>query len=132
MELNRGLDSEPAASIEVTTESGRVIDINNLPGKVKMELIMEGEIDVDRFVTPANMPGKKLAELRAAHKSRLDEAMKAMVESKNEFATGDFVLYKDITYEVLKTDEERGVLIERKKDGKVKSVWVHHSKVAKG
>lgn len=132
MELNRGLDPDPAASIEVSTESGRIIDINNIPGKVKQELIQEGELDVDRFIMPANMPGKKLKELREAHRQRLEDSMKQLTTTANEFKVGDFILYKDLTYEVLKTDDEKGVMFEMKKPKGKKYVWVHHSKVAKG
>lgn len=127
--MGENLLDDPYAMVEVKTASGNTIDINNLPGKTKMELIQSGELDIDRFVTPPNMPGKKLKELRLAHR----EQMKGILDKvKNEFQVGDMVNYKEKSYEVQKVDPLKGVLLTMKKGGELKDVWVSHTKVEKG
>lgn len=111
----------------VATESGQEIDLNNLPGTTKVRLIQEGEMKIDAFIAPANLPGKKLQELRERHRESMEAALKKD-SIPNEFQVGEMITFKGKVYEVLKVDSDRGVVIERKG----KEVWVHHSKVTKG
>ena len=111
-----------------TTKSGQEIDMNNCPGTKKVELVQSGEMGVDQFVLPANMPGSKLKELREANRDRMEKFLTKEPAEPNQFQVGDFVQYQEESYEVFKTDPVKGVLIE--KEGK--KVWVKASAVEKG
>lgn len=78
-------------------------DVANMPGRLKYQLIKSGEMSVDRFITPPNMPGKKLKELRDAHRARIEEQFGLMesLQETNPYKVGDMVTYKDLVVEVL-------------------------------
>lgn len=125
MANEKDMDDEPV-SLELKTDSG-VYDANNISGRRKADLILRGELSVDDFVAPANMPGKKLMELRNRHRTGIEAQIKEMTkELVNTFEVGSLVKYKKNITEILATDPERGVQL-RTHEGKVK--WVHHSKV---
>lgn len=119
-------DDEPA-TVMVGTESGRRYDVNNLSGAAKARLVMEGEMEPDSMLAPANMPGKKLKELRARHNSSIQDSITKITEGMtNPFSKGDFVEYHKYVTEVLDTDAVKGVLVRKREGGKK---WIHHSKV---
>ena len=123
-------DPNSPTSILTATKDGYPIDLQNVPGMTKIRLIKEGQMDIDRFVMPPNMPGKKLVILRQAHREKM-EAQIAEIDKKeadkNPYKVGDMISYKENTYEVLKVDGER---VQISKDDK--EVWVKHTKVEKG
>ena len=126
-------EDAPASMVTRTLRSNSDIDLNNLSGKTRMQLIDTGELASTSFTMPANMPGRKLAEIKEAQKQRTEEAMEKYKKSKEEespnpYNTGDFIEYKEASYEVLGTDAKKGVLIEKGD----KQIWVHQSKVVKG
>lgn len=118
-------DEETPASVMVKTPEGRVIDINNISGLAKAKLIMEGEFTQDQFTTPDNMPGKKLAALRASKNVNIQKGIDEISkDKKNKFKVGDIVRFKNNVSEVLEIDDNR-VKIARV-DGKI--IWIHHTK----
>lgn len=117
-------EDQESPSVIVKTSNGGIYDINNISGRRKLELIKDGEMGIDEFIAPDNMPGKKLKELRDAHRSNLGNALKQ--GEANTFKTGDLVQFKGVATEVTKVDPDKGLLIT-KKDGT--KAWVHHSKV---
>jgi hypothetical protein len=111
----------------VKTKEGNV-DLNNLPGSRRLELIESGEMNIDQFITPANMPGSKLKELRGKYRQQMESRIKKGPDDVEVlYAPGDFVNYKDSSYEVIRTDPKRGLLIDR--EGQ--KVWVISNKVSK-
>jgi hypothetical protein len=120
-------DPEVPASAMVRTSSGRY-DIHNITGVRKAQLIMEGEVDSDVFISPPNVTGAKLKELRDAHNATMDKAIQNISDVKNEYKKGDLVKYHNIVVEVLDVHDTRGVKITKREGGKV---WVHQSKVEK-
>ena len=108
-------------------------DIQNLPGATKIRLIKQGHLSIDNFMTPPNMPGKKLAELRKAHRERVEEQMAVLDASKggidNPYSVGDIVEYKGSSYEVL---EIKDLKIKIYSEEKGKNVFVPAVMVTKG
>lgn len=121
--VEAGYDDGPT-SIEVRTVSGDIIDINNLPGVKRKELVANGELDADKLITPANMPGAKLKAMRDAHKAKQEGKTEHLTE--NPFVKGDMVIFRNLQVKVLVSDPVKGVRI-RAKDGK--KVWVSHTSV---
>lgn len=122
-------NEDPSAENLTQTNSGDLIDMNNLPGKKRLTLVAEGELAVEQFVSPANMPGKKLKEMR----DRFAETFKSQVDRAggvpiDEYKPGSLFEYKDGVYEVLAVDPVKGLKIAREYDGKLKNVWVNPSK----
>ena len=120
------------ATNEATTKDGRRIDLNNLPGKVKQDLIEKGVIEENRFYTPPNLPGKKLKEYREQRGIVAEGEPKPGVDAPNPFVKGDIVIYKGKTVEVSEVDERRVMIEYETETGKEKKVWVHWTKVDKG
>lgn len=123
-------DSEATGSMVVESASGVKYDVSNISGARKRQLIMDGEIGIDVFVSPPNMPGKKLAAMRAAHaasvQSGIDGEVKKAKIKVNPFATGDLVEHKGHVSEVLEVTD-KGVLKLIGKKGQKK--MVHFTKV---
>jgi hypothetical protein len=141
-------DANNPVSVLTQTLNGRVIDMSNLPGAVKIKMIQEGEMGVDAFATPPNMPGHKLRKIREAHRAAMEVVLSKNKEEEDELSeeekaelekaekinweVGDYVTFQDKVYEVLKTRSD-AVLIEiPNKKGKMSKTWVHRAKVTKG
>src|SRR3990170_4044498 len=121
------VEQDEPASVLIDTESKDKIDINNISGKRKARLVMEGEISIDNFLLPSNMPGKQLKELRDRHRSAFDSGIKRLTkDAPNTYQVGELVKYRESVSEVLEVDSNKGVKI-RKREGGTK--WVHHTKV---
>lgn len=122
-------EQESPASSMVKTEAGYDIDVNNIPGKRKTQMIMDGELTIDEFNTPPNMPGKKLKALRDAANEKHDKNVEAVSKRKkdsskdNPYQLGDMVKYGNTSSEVKECDPKRGVKII-KADGSL-SKWIH-------
>jgi hypothetical protein len=113
----------PTASL-TSTKSGLEIDLMNLTGSLKLGLIRNGEMDVDQFITPANMTGKKLQALRAKHR----EKMAGLVDlNKPDFKVGEMVTYKDNIHEVLKVRSDAVLLVVNSR-----KYWIPLDRVKKG
>ena len=119
-------DEDAPASVLVKTAKGGQYDINNISGAAKKKLIRAGEIEEDAFNTPDNMPGKKLAELRA--RKREETKDNGHPDIPNPYHEGQLVQYREYVSEVVEVDEKKGVKI-RKREGGI-SKWIHHSKVS--
>jgi hypothetical protein len=120
------IDSD-TASIEVQTPSGDKFDINNISGKRKALLVMEGQIKADAFVAPPNVGGKKLRQLRESHNQNIENRIAEMNDSTdNPYKIGNLVEHKGVVLEVQKIHPEKGVLLPKAEGGKM---WVHHTKV---
>lgn len=108
-------------------------DIQNLPGATKMRLIKQGHLSIDNFMTPPNMPGKKLAILRKAHRERVEEQMALLDSAKagidNPYSVGDMVEYKGLTYEVLEMKDLKVKIFSEEKN---KNIFVPAAMVTKG
>lgn len=123
------LDDDEPTEKPFETESGLRFDANNISGKAKLKLIMEGEASLEDFTTPDNMPGKELRELRARRSGGVEAALdRKAQETKNTFKLGDIVQYKEWRSEVIEVDPKRGVRIHK---GNKPSKWIHHTKVVK-
>ena len=107
------------------------IDLANLPGKKRLQLVRNGDLSVDQFVTPPNMPGKTLKELRERNRETMSKVILDAEPKDNPYKVGDFVLYKDSSTEVLKVDGNK-VLVTVVDGDKEKKVWVNYVKVKKG
>ena len=107
------------------------VDLANLPGHKKMQLIKSGDLSIDQFVTPPNMPGRKLAELRKQHRESVQQVMldAEPKEEDNPYKPGDFVVYKSQSCEVLAVDGTKVVIMDMERDKKIK---VSYAKVTKG
>lgn len=115
----------------VVAEGGRVVDINNISGRVKAEMIMNGELDVDRFIAPPNMPGQRLKELRNKHRDNvLKDVNKIVKQAKvsHEFSVGETVLYKGYQTEITTVSKSGEKVKVRKKNGN-ESNWVYINKI---
>lgn len=114
-------------------------DVMNMPGKIKLELIEKGELEPERFVTPPNMPGKKLKALRDQHAARLDEQFKKKHDKEdsalkdNPYKVSDHVRYQGEVYEIIEIEGSR-VKFQRFSEKKKKMVTtsVTYDKVEKG
>ena len=124
---------EEPATQEVPVEGRGVLDFNNIPGKLKAQLIMSGEVDVDRFIAPPNIPGKKLEALRKEHRSRVLKSI-GRIESKeaasivDKFQVGDIILFNKVACEIKEINKERKSVKVLKKNGEL-SKWIHVDKV---
>ena len=125
----------------------RVVDLQNIPGKLKNELAKTAR-GVSAFVAPPNMPGKKLAQLRKewieAHPVKKDKKEKNGEKKKNKnsekksknsevlsvFKVGQHIRYNDTVYEINKVDNEKGVRIPTP-DRKKPNLWINFSKFNK-
>lgn len=116
--------SDGPTSIEMRTKSGDLIDINNISGAKRAELISNGEIAADKLVTPANVTGAKLQAIREAARAKREGTTQTLVD--NPFVKGDMVIFRGTQVKVLASDPEKGVKIRNKDGGKV---WVSHTKV---
>jgi len=125
-----GDQDHPTSSLATTAISGQIVDLQNITGKKKLELIMNGEMGIDQFVTPANMVGSKLKVLREAHRAKVEEQI-AKVKGQ-DFKVGDFVTFKGKSYEVLKVDSNRVKFEFESDSGDKAKVWVAKDKVTKG
>lgn len=126
-------DPNNPTTIMTTTPQGRVIDLANCPGSLKREMIETGEMEIDRFVTPPNCPGPKLAAMRKAHRDEYEKVLKPDKTVENPFVIGDMVKSdKGKIYEALEVSPEKGVKVAiPQKGGTVKDVWIHHSRLKK-
>lgn len=102
-------EEEAPASVVVQTPLGK-IDINNVSGAAKRRLIMEGKVNPDKFVTPDNMPGKKLAALRAKNKVNLG------IKEVSDFKVGDLVEFRKRVSPIVEVNPKKGVKISKGKD----------------
>lgn len=93
------VDDDGPAYSPVITRSGREIDSNNFPGKLRAKLVMTGEMAPDSIGIPPNMPGKKLAEFRAAARDKAREAI-----TNVPLSIGDHFLWKGHVYSVIEDD----------------------------
>lgn len=118
--FSNGNEDTPASTI-VRTSLGNTYDINNITGAMKKKLIEAGEVSPDTFIVPDNIPGRKLAELRAEINTK---QAKSIVKP---FKIGDIVVYRKTNCEVLKVHSKKGVKI-RTRDGK-SSGWLSFSEV---
>ena len=128
-----GDQDQPTQSL-IQTRSGKLVDLQNMPGMVKINLIKEEELGIDQFITPANMPGAKLRVLRERHREIIEAQLTTLAEkTKKDYVVGDFVSFKGGSYEVLKVKED-GVMISYtlKSGGEPKNVWIPKKKVKKG
>ena|SRR5690349_16566481 len=126
------VDEDGPAQNLVSTRNGFEIDLNNLPGKARVNLINEGELEVDQFIAPPNMPGLKLKALREQHRERIEKAMGAVKQAQpiNDFEKGEVVYFQNEPKEILEVDPDKGVLLERlNKKNELKRVWTSVSKV---
>lgn len=125
--IDSGRDSEGAEKL--VAKDGMTLDMNNMPGKVRKELILNGTMDEADFICPPNMPGKKLAAMREAfRKNFVDKLDKQIPVSPNQFKVGDLVQHMGFVTEIIDVHKNGLKYIVRKKDGK-KSKWVHASKL---
>lgn len=118
-----GYDEEKDAVQMVQTKiTGYNIDLNNVPGKIRMLLVRRGEID-NPFPLPANMPGKKLAELRKVHANKLKTELE---NSKLEAKPGNYVEVgkNNNAYLITEVDEEYVYFEKTLKNGSVKKLKV--------
>ena len=125
-----GGTDNPVSSL-VTTRSGQVIDLQNLPGHKKLQLIRDGEMEMDQFIAPVSMTGIKLKKLRDAHRLQMEAVMNPPTTTK-ELQVGEFILYKEKSYEILKTREDAVQIDYVLANGKHKKAWVQKDKVEKG
>jgi len=130
-------DPNSPTSTLTTTKSGAVIDLQNLPGMTKLQLIQSNELEVDQFIVPSNMPGRKLKVLREAHRGRIKEQLQLLVDENTveakDYKVGEFVSFSGKTFEVLKVDSDRvQILIKLKGYDELKKAWINKSKVSKG
>lgn len=133
------LDDSPAENFAKTL-SGKTVDLNNLPGKVRQELIDEGEMSIESFVSPANMPGKKLKEMRERFAKNIEDQRKKSNAAKGikdtedailDFKVGELIIFKEISYEVKGVDPVKGLKITKDTDNGPKNVWVQPINVKK-
>jgi hypothetical protein len=115
-------DEDGPATVMAETSKGRAIDINNVSGKRKVALIESGELSIDSFMTPGNMSGKRLKELREAHRERFEKDDK---DKPNPYVVGNLVKYEGFVSEVLDVDGRK--IKVRKANNKTS--WVTFSKV---
>jgi hypothetical protein len=126
-------DKTPTAF--VTTRSGGIIDVNNVPGVVRARMISSGEVSLNRFVGAENMPGTKLKPIRDRFAASMEKAVEKVAteeaSEENPLKVGDMVEYKDNIYEVLKVDGKK-IMIERTINGEKKEQWITYTRVQKG
>lgn len=130
MSANReaGYDEEKEASNFIEgKKSGYQFDLHNIPGKVRMTLVRRGEID-NPFNLPANMPGAKLAKLRAEHKERLGREL-AKTKAAPEVGMYVEVGKNNNAFPIIEVDDEY-VYFEKtvKKTGETKKFRVAREK----
>jgi hypothetical protein len=128
-------DPNNPTSMLTQTRSGDAIDLQNITGRRKLELISTGEMEIDQFVVPPNMPGHKLKELRAHHRSQVEEQLKTLIKGKDakDYGVGDFVSFRGGSYEILKVRADGVMLnLKLKDEDEAKNVWVPKEKVKKG
>lgn len=119
-------EDDAPVSVEVETSSGNKIDVNNVSGMKKAELIASGEMEIDRFLAPPNMPGKKLAELRANHRKSMLKSLNVIEgEDANPYKVGDLIKFKKHRSEITEIDGAF-VMFRSAKNKKLK---VHHKRV---
>lgn len=111
---------EVPASVVVQTPLGK-IDINNVSGAAKRRLIMEGKVSPDKFVTPDNMPGKKLAAMRAKNKTNLG------IGDVGQFKVGELVEFRKKVSQIVEVNPKKGVKISKGK-GEV-SKWIPFNRI---
>lgn len=123
-------DEDAPTQMMGKTKSGYDIDFNNLSGKRRLELVEAGELTTEQFGIPANMPGVKLKEIRERNKQMIEAqlARKNKADESLEFKVGDFITYKEESYEILATDATKGYKIDKGD----KKVWVQADSVTKG
>lgn len=138
------LPDEGAVSSMVTTISGREVDMMNIPGKAKLDLVESGDLLPSQALSlPANMPGQKLKFIREAKQKVLDKALakrksKTSKASKLEegstegaavqFGVGDIVEYQGELVEILEVREEEKKYVFLK-PGTDKNIKVNYTSV---
>lgn len=110
------------AEVIVTLTDGSKVDINNIPGKKKKELIKKGQIAAEKFVIAPNMPGKLLAQKR----KEFLESLEREEQATPEFLKGEMVKHKGHVVEIADVDNENKKLMYKK--GK-KKIWVSFKNV---
>ena len=137
-----GNPDDPIASY-VKSKSGVVIDLNNCPGVLRAKMVLSGDMGVEAFVSPANMPGSKLKKMREAFVAKLTptlDRVKASEEKKDEefskaatdFPGGSFVMYKEVSYEVMKNRQDAVLIEVMADDNRPQKVWVKKTNITKG
>lgn len=119
--MTNGSDREEPAMNIVETSTGS-IDINNISGKRRAELIARGIVPALTFVTPPNIAGKNIGD-----RVREVEVKKAKSSVKNKLTVGDLVEFKGQVREVVAVSNLRGVKLAKREGGK--TGWIHHTKV---
>lgn len=128
------IDAVPV-SVPAMTRSGNEIDMANLPGKVRIELLERGELQLNQMLIPANMPGKKLKEYKERHKARMEQERAAAAKAakkagvpeakpKLQLRVGDIITYKDKNYSILGLDPVEGRVKFKKLNTKGEEVLV--------
>lgn len=123
-------DDKAASTFKITT-SGERVDLSNMTGKKRMELIAEGEIPMESFVSPSNMPGKQLKILRERFAKNMEASLNKGKENLPDYQVGDLIIFKDVSYEVKGVDPVKGLKITKETDKGPKNVWVQPTKVEK-
>lgn len=104
MAKNRLAEVSPASS--VVDVGNQVYDLNNISGKKRAQLAMIGATSPAQFISPPNMPGAKLAALRAQAEKENEKSMKKVkeeVEAKfsEKLEVGSLVTYEGFQTEII-------------------------------
>ena len=139
-------DANDPVSVLTRTRNGNNIDLNNIPGLVKARLIIDGQMSIDDFMSPANMPGIKLKKLREEHRAKYEKVLDGIRPAEGEinddqpneeankvdYPVGSFVMFNDVSYEVFKAKQDKVLIELTNKNKKIVKTWVPKSKVTKG
>ena len=137
-----GNPDDPIASY-VKSKSGVVIDLNNCPGVLRAKMVLSGDMGVEAFVSPANMPGAKLKKMREEFAAKLapslakvkaneDEKTEEFSQNATDFPVGSFVMYKEVSYEVMKNRQDAVLIEVMADDNRPQKVWVKKTNITKG
>lgn len=114
-----GYDEDTPTSNLVETKSGYPLDLNNLPGRIRRKLIINGDLG-DAFQLPANMPGNKLKAIRDANAEKMREV--------RELNVGEFIQIGKRIYPITEVKDDK-VYYEKQKNGVTKKYYVVKEKV---
>ena len=128
-----GAETDGVTVREITTRSGQVYDLNNMPGIKKIDLIESGELAPSQTLSlPANMPGKLLQPIREKRAAALEKSLEKSRAKKNKpaktegntqlespmFEAGATVEYRGEAVQIIEVLQDEGKYIIEKPDEK--------------
>jgi len=117
--------SQSAGAQEHRLKSGEVVDINNIPGVKKLQLIESGQMTIDNFMVPPNCPGKVLKKLQDEHRDSFLDSMKKGKEYHEKENTKNKVAKDKTNVKIETKEKEEGEI----KNGTVVKYNKHQTKV---